>query len=104
MSSAGMKASLLLLTSSALIFSAPAQSLPPIQRVFVIMMENTDWPTLKRCTNAPFITNVLLPMGSHCESYNNLPDLHPSLPNYIWIEAGTNFDIFDDYDPGVNHQ
>ena len=95
---------MLFLTAAGFLFSAPAQPLPPIQTVFVIMLENKAWPDLKDSTNAPFINKVLLPMGSHCEFYNNLPDIHPSLPNYLWIEAGTNFDILDDYDPDINDQ
>src|SRR5437899_12982066 len=27
------------------------------------------------------------------------PPLHPSEPNYIWAEAGTNFGVFNDNDP-----
>lgn len=29
----------------------------------------------------------------------NNPSIHPSEPNYIWSEAGTNFGIFNDNDP-----
>ena len=29
----------------------------------------------------------------------NNPSIHPSEPNYIWTEAGTNFGIFNDNDP-----
>ena len=43
-------------------------------------------------------------MASYCEAYYNLGDLHPSLPNYIWLEAGTNFGVIDDNDPSLNHQ
>lgn len=43
-------------------------------------------------------------MASRCEAYFNVPGLHPSLPNYLWLEAGTNFGIFDDNEPVVNHQ
>jgi hypothetical protein len=32
------------------------------------------------------------------ESGNN-PHIHPSEPNYIWAEAGTNFNVFSDNDP-----
>lgn len=81
-----------------------AQPLPPIPTVFVIMMENTPWSVIKNSTNAPFINGTLLPMASRCEFYNNLPDVHPSLPNYLWIEAGTNFGIADDGEPVQNHQ
>src|SRR5207237_1950116 len=37
-----------------------------------------------------------LPMASHCEQYYTPPGLHPSEPNYLWLEAGTNFGILDD--------
>ena len=42
-------------------------------------------------------------MASHCEGYCALPGISPSLPNYIWLEAGTNFGIFDDNDPTIDH-
>jgi phospholipase C len=29
---------------------------------------------------------------------------YPSEPNYLWLEAGTNFGIFDNNDPAINHQ
>jgi hypothetical protein len=29
----------------------------------------------------------------------NNPDIHPSEPNYLWSEAGTNFGVLDDNDP-----
>src|SRR5206468_5479195 len=31
-------------------------------------------------------------------------NMHPSLPNYLWLEAGTNFNILDDNDPSSNRQ
>jgi hypothetical protein len=33
----------------------------------------------------------------------NNPHIHPSEPNYIWAEAGSNFNVFDDVDPFVLH-
>src|SRR5262249_17876060 len=44
-----------------------------------------------------------LPMGAHAEQFFNPPRLHPSEPNYIWLEAGDNFGIWNDADPTVNH-
>src|SRR6476620_2539617 len=29
----------------------------------------------------------------------NNPHIHPSEPNYLWAEAGTNFGVFNDNDP-----
>jgi hypothetical protein len=83
---------------------AGARGLPPIQTVFVIVMENQAWSNIKGNTNAPYINNTLLPMASYCEGYFNVPGLHPSLPNYLWLEAGTNFGITDEDDPAVYHQ
>src|SRR3954447_20078771 len=80
-------------------------SLPPIQTVFVIVMENHSWSEIKGSPSAPFINNTLLPASSFCEAYYSLPGpLHPSLPNYLWLEAGTNFSIFDNNNPEVYHQ
>jgi phosphatidylinositol-3-phosphatase len=72
--------------------------------------------------NAPFInslvngTAVLLIDGqevnisqqvAYAKAYHNVlatpggnnPDIHPSEPNYIWQEAGTNFGVLNDNDP-----
>jgi hypothetical protein len=81
-----------------------AAGLPPIQTVFIILMENYNWSSIKGNPNAPFINGVLLPMASYCEQYYNPPGIHPSEPNYLWLEAGTNFGITDDSDPAYNHQ
>jgi phosphatidylinositol-3-phosphatase len=81
-----------------------AGNLPPIQTVFVILLENHDWADISGSTNAPFINGTLLPMASHCEQYYNPPGLHPSEPNYLWMEAGTNFGISNDNNPAANHQ
>jgi phosphatidylinositol-3-phosphatase len=43
-------------------------------------------------------------MAAHAEQYFNPPNIHPSLPNYIWMEAGTNFGIADDRSPLANSQ
>jgi hypothetical protein len=75
-----------------------------IKTVFVILMENHNWSSIKGSASAPYINNTLLPMGAHAENYVNLPGIHPSEPNYIWLEAGTNFGIADDSPPSVNHQ
>ena len=72
--------------------------------VFVILMENHNWSQIKDSADAPYINNTLLPMASYCDQYYNPPDIHPSEPNYLWLEAGTNFGILDDNPPAVNHQ
>ena len=75
-----------------------------IQTVFVVVMENHNWSSIKGSTSAPYINGTLLPQASHAESYFNPPGNHPSLPNYLWMEAGTNFGIANDSAPSTNHQ
>lgn len=72
--------------------------------VFVIMMENHNWSDINGNPNAPYINGTLLPIGSYATQYYNPSGVHPSEPNYLWLEAGTNFGIFDDNSPAVNHQ
>jgi len=75
-----------------------------IQTIFVILMENHDWRQILGSPSAPYINNTLLPNSSYATQYFNPPHIHPSLPNYLWLEAGDNFGIFNDGNPDVNHQ
>jgi phosphatidylinositol-3-phosphatase len=80
-----------------------------IGTVFLIMMENHNWTgdgTLSIFQNpaAPYINNVLLPIASHANNYNNPPGMHPSLPNYLWLEAGSNFGVLNDDGVYTNDQ
>lgn len=72
--------------------------------------------------NAPFINSLVNGAGfavindgtvniseqtAYATAYHNVlatpsgnnPDIHPSEPNYIWAEAGTNFGVLNDNDP-----
>jgi phosphatidylinositol-3-phosphatase len=72
--------------------------------VFLILMENHNWSDINHSPSAPYINGTILPMASHAEQYYNPPGIHPSEPNYLWLEAGTNFGILNDDPPGANHQ
>src|SRR6476620_4943754 len=74
-----------------------------IKTVWIILMENHNWSQIKGSSSAPYINNTLLPMASHAEQYFNPPGIHPSLPNYLWLEAGTNFGVLDDNAPSSHH-
>jgi phospholipase C len=76
---------------------------PHIKNVWIILMENHNWSQILGSKKAPYI-NSLLPSASHAEQYFNPPGNHPSLPNYLWLEAGTNFGIVDDNPPSANSQ
>lgn len=87
---------------SLFVFAINAGPLPAISNVFVIVLENQNWSTIKGNASAPWINNYLLSRAAHCENYMNL--IHPSEPNYVWMEAGNNVGITDDSDPGTNHK
>ena len=77
---------------------------PADATVFMIVMENHNWSEIKNNPAAPYINQTLLPVASHAEQYYNPPNNHPSEPNYLWLEAGTNFGVHDDNPPLINHQ
>ncbi|HLX55776.1 MAG TPA: alkaline phosphatase family protein [Ktedonobacteraceae bacterium] len=81
-----------------------ASILPPIKTVFLVVMENKNWSSIFGNTSAPYINNTLLPMASYATQYYDPPNNHPSLPNYLWLEAGTNFGITKDGMPSQYHQ
>jgi phosphatidylinositol-3-phosphatase len=98
-----VRVSIALLCALLMVMSAEAQP-TNVKTVFVVVMENHNWSQFRGASNAPYINNTLLPQASHAEQYYNPPNLHPSLPNYLWMEAGTNFGILNDNDPSINHQ
>lgn len=73
-----------------------------IKTIFVIVMENEDWSSIKGSSSAPYINTVLLPSYAHAENYRN-GGLHPSLGNYIVLEAGNNLGIAFDAPPSEVH-
>ena len=75
-----------------------------VKTVDVTPMENTSWSGIRGNASAPYINNGLMPMASHAEQYFTPPGLHPSLPNYLWLETGTNFNVTSDVDPSSGHQ
>ena len=82
-----------------------------VKTVWVILMENHNWtgnnagasfgdPDIKGNPLAPYVNGILLNTSAHAEQYFNPPGNHPSQPNYLWLEAGTNFGVLDDTQPG----
>jgi phosphatidylinositol-3-phosphatase len=93
-----MRSASTLLLSLCLASGAWAQ-MASVKTVFIILMENQNWVFVQGSSSAPYINNTVLPMSSYATQYYNPPNNHPSLPNYLWLEAGTNFGITDDNDP-----
>src|SRR5437868_5613684 len=73
-------------------------------KLFLILMENHNWKDIKGSASAPYINGTLLTQGAHAEQYFNPKNIHPSEPNYIWLEAGDNFGIANDLGPLINRQ
>jgi phosphatidylinositol-3-phosphatase len=77
--------------------------LPAIKTAFVIVLENHNWADIKGNASAPYLNLTLLRQGAHAEQYFTPPGLHPSEPNYIWLEAGDNVGLKTDADPSARH-
>jgi phosphatidylinositol-3-phosphatase len=97
-----------------------------IGAVFYIELENHNWTQPVSDTSAPnqilgspaapYINSLVTPGNanakqvSYATAYHhvlstpsgNNPSIHPSEPNYLWQEAGTNFGILNDNDPYVS--
>ncbi len=95
----------------------------PIKHVFVIAFENHNWTQPKSDDAAPaqiygnpaapYINSLVTPGNpnaaqvSYASAYHNVlatpsgnnPHIHPSEPNYIWAEAGSNLGVASDNDP-----
>lgn len=84
-----------------LVWRCPAD-LPEVKTVFLIVMENHNWSSIRETNRCPYINQLLLPRAAFAENYYNPTNLHPSEPNYLWLVAGTNFGIKDDLSPSVN--
>src|SRR5499433_2267660 len=81
----------------------------PIQQIF----QNPNAPFINSLVNGTAVTTINgMPVNisrqvAFAANYRsvlatasgNNPHIHPSEPNYIWAEAGTNFNIFNDADP-----
>jgi hypothetical protein len=91
--------------------------------VFYIALENHNFtqpasdtsapPQLFGNSAAPYLNSLITPGNlnaaqvSYATAYHNVlatpsgnnPSIHPSAPNYIWSEGGSNFGIFNDNTP-----
>jgi hypothetical protein len=77
-----------------------------IKTIFIILMENNNWSDIYMQAVAPYITSLTTnAQASWCSNYFDNPDaVHPSEPNYIWLEAGNNLGFTTDADPSATHE
>ena len=80
-------------------FPAQGSPLTNVQTVFLIVMENVSWSAIKGSSAAPYINNALLPAAAYCEQYYSPPGVASSLPDYFWLEGGTNFGVTTSPEP-----
>ena len=102
------------------LFAATAKA-QNIQTVWYILMENRNFTEneasggaqLYGSPAAPYINSLITPGNpnaaqvSYCAAYHNVlsvydgsgPSIHPSEPNYVWMENGSNLSKADDNDP-----
>lgn len=83
---------------------AQAQTGAPI--VFQIVLENHNWigsGGISENPAAPYINETLLPMAAVANNYFNPYGIHPSLPNYLWMEAGDTLGVQGDGPPSQHH-
>src|SRR5215813_10578754 len=81
----------------------------PIQQIF----QNPNAPFINSLVNGTAVATIngrqvkISQQVAYAANYRsvlatangNNPHIHPSEPNYIWAEAGTNFGVFNDNDP-----
>jgi hypothetical protein len=90
---------ILSLFTSAQAATAPS-ALPAIKTVFVILEENANWDDITPA-KMPYLWNTLIPMGGYAKEYYNPPGVHPSEPNYVWMEAGDHLGLITDDNPSA---
>ena len=106
-----LRGALTLLFSLFLTVGLAHSQMSKVKTVFVIMMENHNWtgddagasfgdPDIKNNPLAPYVNGKLMKISAHPQQYYNPPGNHPSQPNYLWLEAGTNFGVLGDSQPG----
>jgi hypothetical protein len=98
--------------------SSSAAIADPVSTVFVIAMENHDFTQPASYTSiqqiygnsaAPYLNSLVTPGSANAQytSYfsnmtNAAPGVHPSEPNYIWQNGGSNFGVATDNDPSAS--
>jgi hypothetical protein len=75
---------------------AVPKGIPPLDHVFVIMMENHAYGQIVDNPDAPF-TNKYAKSANAANNYFAIA--HPSLTNYLEVIGGSNFGILNDNSP-----
>ena len=79
------------------IAQAHAAGVPRFDHVVVVIMENHSAADIYGSSSAPYINNVLLPLGAQFS--HSFAVTHPSQPNYIALFSGSAQGVVDDSCP-----
>ncbi len=109
------KTILLAAAATAVLLAAGPASAQPVGNVFVIAMENHNFTQPNPLSNpqqiftnpaAPYLNSLIIPGNpnaaqvAYATAYFNAGNgVHPSEPNYVWAEAGSDFADHSDADP-----
>lgn len=104
-----------MLNCATIVFVGATASAQTVSNIFVIAMENhnfTQPASAKKPQQilgnsaAPFINSLITPGNPNAAQvsystayYNAGTGVHPSEPNYVWAEAGSDFGVHTDSDP-----
>ena len=74
-----------------------------VRTVFVIVMDGQNWSNVMGSSSAPYL-NGLLPTAAYASAYFTPPGVSTTLPNHLWLEAGSSLGVNLDTPPSVSHQ
>jgi phospholipase C len=72
-----------------------------IKKVFYLMEENRSSNQVYGASDAPYINNTLMTTYDYASDYTDV--VHPSEPNYVWLEAGFDMGLTTDNDPSAKN-
>ena len=84
-----------LLLQSGFVVTLPTEAraqVPPVDRVFIIAMENAEYGDVVGNPSAPYLNSLLTQYGV---AANYTAVTHPSLPNYVAVTSGDTFITVD---------
>ena len=84
-----------LLLQSGFVVTLPTEAraqVPPVDRVFIIAMENAEYGDVVGNPSAPYLNSLLTQYGV---AANYTAVAHPSLPNYVAVTSGDTFITVD---------
>jgi phosphatidylinositol-3-phosphatase len=77
-----------------------ATAIPHYDHIIWLVFENKSFGSVIGSSNAPYLTSLAHKCGT---AKGMVAETHPSLPNYIWMTAGSQKGVTDDGPPSQHH-